>query len=170
VVALSVKAETINIPASPEGYIISQEVFLVAINSPLIEKYEPVGDGWCVSFVRAHGYEQYSGNAFSWWKYTDTDKPKVGGVVVLNESRAGHLALITDVASDSFEVVEQNYKGLYQISSRSIDFGYNKIVGFIKPKWTSASTTENTLKAETKEVQTIPAMPYVSQSYLNWVK
>ncbi len=94
--------------------------------------YVPVGDGQCVAFVQAHGYANYHGNAYQWAKYINTTVPVAGGVVVLKGGRWGHIALITAVKENSFQVVEQNYYGLYVVDHREISLTDRAIVGFIQ--------------------------------------
>lgn len=125
------------IASAPNPSLIStwQDIYVFATNQPHydIPKFnlKPTGSGQCVDFVKANGYEEYRGNARDWVKYINTDKPNIGGVVVLNESKFGHLALIIGFDT-GIVVAEQNYKGLYIVSTRSIDWDYDRIVGFIK--------------------------------------
>ena len=95
-----------------------------------IPKLKPTPNGQCVEFIKVNGFEGYRGNAQEWAKYINTDKPSIGDVVVLNEGRWGHLALITGFDTGII-VTEQNYKGLYIVSTRSIEWNYKGIVGFI---------------------------------------
>jgi hypothetical protein len=108
--------------------------YVVAVNSPtlFIPKEEPTDDGWCVSYVRAHGYEQYTGDAKDWANYINSDEPTIGGVVVLDEGPLDHLALITAVSSASLDLIEQNFEGLGIVSTRSLDRSSEDIIGFIK--------------------------------------
>lgn len=94
--------------------------------------YVPVGNGQCVDFVQAHGFAKMSGNANTWKRYINTPVPVVGGVVVLRGGRYGHVALITAVKTNSFQVVEQNYYGLYIVDHREISLTDRAIVGFIQ--------------------------------------
>lgn len=94
--------------------------------------YVPTGNGQCVDFVQAHGHANHSGNAYTWKKYINTPAPVVGGVVVLRGGRYGHVALITAVKLNSFQVVEQNFYGPYIIDHREISLTDRAIVGFIQ--------------------------------------
>ena len=106
-------------------------IFPVSIINYTPLNLEPTGNGQCVDFVKANGFEDFRGNAYQWVKYINTDKPSIGDVVVLSESKYGHLALIVGF-DKGIMVAEQNYRGLYIVSTRSIDWGYDKIVGFIR--------------------------------------
>lgn len=92
---------------------------------------KPTGNGACVDFIKVNGYKEYRGNARDWVKYINTDKPSIGGVVILNESKYGHLGLIIGI-KDGIQIAEQNYKELYQINYRTIPTDYLRIIGFIK--------------------------------------
>jgi surface antigen len=62
----------------------------------------------CVLFAKSlTGYSKLVGNAINWPK--NSKVPMVGGVVVTNESRAGHVAVITAVRDGEFDIVEANY-------------------------------------------------------------
>ena len=62
----------------------------------------------CVVFARyLTAFNQSVGAARNWPK--NTPYPSVGGVVITNESYAGHVAVITKINADSIEVVEANY-------------------------------------------------------------
>lgn len=105
---------------------------LYPFNSPKPPiKYEPVGNGQCVALVQAHGYSEYSGNANEWVKYINSNKPKIGNVVVLTEGYYGHVAIVVEVGDDWVKIVEQNYEGLGVVSYRTISMDYVNIVGYI---------------------------------------
>ena len=107
-------------------------VKLVARGSGGSGIYIPVGNGQCVDFVQAHGYSNLRGNAYLWAKYVNTAVPVAGGVVVLRGGRYGHVALVTAVKSDSVQIVEQNYFGLYIVDHREVALNDKSIVGFIR--------------------------------------
>lgn len=113
-----------------------QDVYVVAQTysyspKPTHSAYIPVGDGQCVPFIQSHGYGAYRGNAEDWKVYINSDVPVVGGVVVLDESERGHLALILAIVGDKVWIVEQNYEGVGIVSYRTIDVGYAKIAGYV---------------------------------------
>ena len=107
-------------------------VKLVAKSSGGSGIYVPVGNGQCVDFVQAHGFSRMSGNAYQWAKYINTTVPVAGGVVVFKGGRWGHIAIITAVKTNSIQVVEQNFYGLYIIDHREISLSDRSIVGFIQ--------------------------------------
>ena len=88
------------IASAPNPSLIStwQDIYVFATNQPHydIPKFnlKPTGNGQCTDFIKVNGYEEYRGNAKDWSKYINTDKPSIGGVVVLNEGKFGHLALV----------------------------------------------------------------------------
>lgn len=85
----------------------------------------------CVTFVkRLTGYDEVVGAAKNWPKNSET--PVVGGVVVLNESKPGHVAYITSVQGYSFTVSEANYKSC-QRSVRILNISDKSIMGFWNP-------------------------------------
>ena len=95
---------------------------------------EPTEDGWCVSFVRSHGFEEYNGDAHTWKRFINALEPIVGSAIVLDEGTDGHVALITAVSSGSLDLIEQNFEGLGIVSTRSLDRFSTSIVGYIHPK------------------------------------
>jgi surface antigen len=78
--------------------------------------------------VQAFGYRIYAGSALNWPKaaenagYKIKEKPEVGYAMVTKESKNGHVSLITEVYPDGVKILEQNYCGLYCVSSRVIKF------------------------------------------------
>ena len=76
--------------------------FVVATNSPLNAQnhnisYVPVGNGQCVDFIKAHGFEAFKGNAWEWAKYVNSDIGWPGYAVLLDEGPYQHLALVIDI-------------------------------------------------------------------------
>lgn len=84
----------------------------------------------CVNFVRAHSRARVGsvGYARNWPVNSRT--PKVGGVVVTRESRAGHVALITHVGNGYIVVKEANYRPCAITSGRKIPINSSLIKGF----------------------------------------
>lgn len=82
----------------------------------------------CVSLSKVlAGFNGSVGLARNW--PTNSKIPKVGEVVILNESPAGHSAYITHVWVDEFEVDETNYIPC-QRSSRIIKNNDKDIIGY----------------------------------------
>jgi len=93
--------------------------------------FKPVGNGQCVALLQAHGFEGYTGDAYEWKDRVDPDAfGWPGDAMLLDEGPYQHLVLIYN-NTDSHLVVEQNYLGEYIVSTRSIPFDYNKIIGII---------------------------------------
>ena len=83
----------------------------------------------CVEFAK-----QYLGRNNESWGAAyqikpNIDRPVVGGLVLANESKYGHAAVITAIERDGFWVVEGNYKPC-QKTRRFIKNNYPKIRGF----------------------------------------
>lgn len=96
--------------------------------------YFPVGNGQCVDFVKYNGFEAYSGDAYKWVKYVDKEAFGFpGDAILLDEGPYQHLVLIIG-NEGGYNLVEQNYEGLYIVSYRTIPFNYSKIVGIIPKK------------------------------------
>ncbi len=87
-----------------------------------------VGYCSCVIYARSiTGYNNSVGNARNWPK--NSKVPVVGGVVVTNESRVGHVAVITAVYPDKIEVQEANYSRCRK-TTRTISLNSPVIKGF----------------------------------------
>lgn len=62
----------------------------------------------CVIYAKAlTGYSQSVGYARNWPK--NSLVPTVGGVVITNESRVGHVGVITAIDGDNITIIEANY-------------------------------------------------------------
>lgn len=86
----------------------------------------------CVLFVKSViDYTNSVGAARNWPK--NTNAPIVGGVVITNESYAGHVAYITAVYNTYFHVVEGNYYSCKK-SERDIQLNDPVILGFWEPR------------------------------------
>lgn len=84
----------------------------------------------CVLVAKAFtGVTQSIGNARNWPR--NSSVPVVGGVVITNESRAGHVAFITSVSNDEFSVKEGNYEHC-KLSTRTIAINSPFILGYWK--------------------------------------
>lgn len=104
-----------------------------SVSAEVSDDLAPVGDGYCVAFVKAHGFAEYSGDAWEWKRYNNTKNPQAGDVVVLREGKVGHVALIESVSSQSLNLIEQNYKGRYVVSRRTIPKDYARIEALVSP-------------------------------------
>ena len=69
------------------------------------------------------------------WIYIIDDTPQPGDIAVWTGGRNGHVAIVTDVYSSSYDVVEQNYNNQGYCTSRTIDFSSsdNDVWGYIRP-------------------------------------
>lgn len=83
----------------------------------------------CVSFVKYKtGFNQSIGVARNW--PLNAKFGSVGGVIVLNESKAGHVALITGISEFGYVVTEANYISGKVTSGRIIPYDDLSIIGF----------------------------------------
>lgn len=104
-----------------------ERLLKASVNSRL--GYDPCS---CVSFVKfVTGYKEPVGNARNWPKVLLL--PFVGGVVITNESPAGHVAVITQVDFDNetITIVETNYKPCKK-GTRTLSMNSPKILGYWK--------------------------------------
>lgn len=95
--------------------------------------------GYCTWLVATKVRVTWRGNARDWIRnasaqgYTIGKTPRVGSIMQTRESYWGHVAYVTSVNTKkkTFTVVEMNYRGFGITSTRTIPFGYRRIVGFI---------------------------------------
>ncbi len=83
----------------------------------------------CYTYVVSQGYA-IGGHLLARWIPTNSSAPQAGGLVVTNESWAGHVAIVTSVNGDgTFNIRESNYiHGL--ITERTLSIGSAKIIGY----------------------------------------
>ena len=87
-----------------------------------------VGFCSCVLFAKSlTGYSSQVGNARNWLK--NSKVPVVGGVVITNESYAGHVGVVTAVRDGEFDIVEANYSRCRK-GTRTIKIGSKIILGY----------------------------------------
>jgi len=84
----------------------------------------------CYTYVVSQGYP-VGGHMLARWIPTNSSTPRAGGLVVTNESWAGHVAIVTSVNDDgTFNIRESNYvHGL--ITERTLSANSGKIIGFV---------------------------------------
>lgn len=101
-----------------------------------IKNLESYGNGQCVPYARYKTGIQLTGWAGSLLDraedegYLVSDIPAKGGMVITNESN-GHVAVVEDVDDKIITISEQNYKGLYIVSSRKLSINDPIIKGYI---------------------------------------
>lgn len=101
---------------------------------PNIAPTEPRGRTLCSCVLTAKaltGFNQSVGNARYWPVNTTT--AVVGGVLVENISRAGHVSVIIAVSNEGVTVKEGNYKRCSFTEGRFIPYGSPTIIGFWQP-------------------------------------
>jgi len=119
-----------------------QKAILLAVSkefAPKIPhiKHIGIGNGSCVPYARHKTGIQLFGVARTFLSqapdagYATSTMPAKGGIVVTSESSAGHVAVVEDVKENSIVVSEQNYDGLYIISSRIITLDDPIILGYV---------------------------------------
>lgn len=93
--------------------------------------------GYCTWYVATRKYVPWGGNAGTWLYHAkaygaSTGKtPKVGSIMVTNESWYGHVAVVEKVSGDSVTISEMNYAGFAKKSSRTISAKSRVIKGYI---------------------------------------
>jgi surface antigen len=94
--------------------------------------------GWCTWYVASRRYIPWTGNAGQWLYnaqsagYATGSQPRVGAVMVSNESWFGHVALVEAVYGSSFLVSEMNgVAGWGQVDYRVISANDGSVSGFI---------------------------------------
>lgn len=93
--------------------------------------------GYCTWYVATRKYVPWGGNAGTWLYHAkaygaSTGKtPKVGSIMVTNESWYGHVAIVEKVSGDSVTVSEMNYAGFAKRSTRTLSAKSRVIKGFI---------------------------------------
>lgn len=93
-----------------------------------------VGNGQCVAYAKYASGLNYSGDAIKWKKYINSKTPQKGAVVVLSSGKYGHVAVVKEIKGDKIILTEQNIKGLYVISTRTISAKDPKILGYVTKK------------------------------------
>lgn len=84
----------------------------------------------CYTYVTSQGYG-VGGHLLAKWIPTNSDSPRVGGLVVTYESWAGHVAVVTGVNGDgTFNIRESNYTHGW-ITERTMSVNSSKIKGFV---------------------------------------
>ncbi|MFA6963940.1 MAG: LysM peptidoglycan-binding domain-containing protein [Patescibacteria group bacterium] len=85
--------------------------------------------GQCYTYVVSQGYA-VSGHVLAKWIPTNSSTPRAGGLVVTNESWAGHVAIVTSVNDDgTFNLRERNYASGW-ITERTLRSDDGVIKGF----------------------------------------
>ena len=86
--------------------------------------------GQCYTYVESQGYA-IGGHVLAKWIPTNSSVPKVGGLVVTNESWAGHVAIVIGVNDDgTFNLRERNYASGW-ITERTMRADDGVIKGFV---------------------------------------
>jgi len=81
----------------------------------------------CVTFVKSVvGYDRPVGWARSWPKNSE---PEIGGVVVQNIGKYGHVAVIEGITGNTLYLVEANYKKC-RLTRRTMQITDPSIMGF----------------------------------------
>lgn len=93
--------------------------------------------GYCTWYVATRKYVPWGGNAGTWLYHAkaygaSTGKsPKVGAIVVTNESWYGHVGVVEKVSGGSITISEMNYVGFAKKSTRTISSSSRTIKGYI---------------------------------------
>lgn len=93
--------------------------------------------GYCTWYVATKKYVPWGGNAGTWLYHAkaygaSTGKsPKVGSILVTNESWYGHVAIVEKVSGDNLTISEMNYAGFAKKSTRTLSSKSRVIKGYI---------------------------------------
>lgn len=94
--------------------------------------------GYCTYYVAGKRAINWGGNAREWYGnaqasgHVTGSAPKVGAIMVTNESAYGHVAYVESVNADSsFTVSEMNYAGWGVVDYRTLSAGSVPLIGFI---------------------------------------
>lgn len=86
-----------------------------------------IGNGYCTDLVRYYRPDiPFKGNAKTWYAqavrlgYETGTEPKPDAIYWSGKGRYGHVAYVIDMDEDSFTLIEQNVRGRYIISKRSL--------------------------------------------------
>ena len=115
----------------------SQSSVKLAIATPAKPGSHTFYAGQCTSYVASKKTIPWGGNAGQWLNnaaaegYKTSSAPKTGAIVVTNESRSGHVAIVEAVKGDKILVSEMNYAGWGKITTREIPLKSGVIKGFI---------------------------------------
>jgi len=90
-----------------------------------------IGNGYCVDLVRYYKDVPFKGDAKYWYGqavklgFEVGNEPKENAIYTSLSGEHGHVALVTYVGKDNFTLLEQNVKGRYVISKRSLPLNMN---------------------------------------------
>lgn len=83
----------------------------------------------CVETAKILANKEFSPIGYARNLKPNTDTPEVGDIVIIDESPAGHLAVIKTIWADTYVIMEGNYERCVY-TEREISKQYNKIIGF----------------------------------------
>lgn len=140
--ASTVRAPTA--PVTPAPVVNNPSGKVLASSKNTSEAYTAVKEGshvfpagQCTRYVATKMVIPWNGNASTWlnkaeeFGYETSESPKQGSVIVTNEGRYGHVAVVEEVKGDSVVISEMNYAGWGKTSTREIPLDSAKIKGFI---------------------------------------
>lgn len=124
--------DTTTTPGIHAEYVVADHNIIAPISPPKA-KFGPYDVCSCVSYIR-----WLTGIKFDPIKYAknlpiNAKTPQIGGIVVLNDSFAGHLAEVIQISVDNFTVKEANYYHC-ALSTRIISINAPDIMGFYNPE------------------------------------
>lgn len=105
-----------------------------------INRYYWQGNGQCVSYARNRSGILVYGAAWSILSRLDTEifgtstQPQIGNILLTSEGPYNHVAVVEEVFDDYILVTEQNFRGLFVVSSRKISIDSEVILAYIYKK------------------------------------
>ncbi len=101
-------------------------------NSGILPGDYGIAAGQCVNYVRNITGFEGSGNANTWTRYINYDKPVVGSIVVMALGPNGHIGevIYIDYENRRMLVESRNLHGLYIVSQDWFDIDDDTILGY----------------------------------------
>lgn len=130
-----------------QGDVYVQALSSIGIQTPNIKQIGPTknkiflpGDdnprvaGQCVNYVKYVTGIEYSGNAFEWVKYINSDSPTKYSIAVIRAGKWGHIGLVVDddYSDGRVTIRSRNWEGLWIISDDEFDIDDLRIAGYIR--------------------------------------
>lgn len=93
--------------------------------------------GYCTWYVASRRYVPWGGNAGTWLYnakvsgYSTGKTPRVGSIIVTNESWWGHVGIVEKVSGSQITISEMNYERFAKVNRRTLSVGSRQIKGYI---------------------------------------
>ena len=117
------------------GYL-TPDITIITIRTPELYGVTYYGNGSCVSYTKARTSIKMGGWAGTFLSRAEEEgygvhtEPIIGAVMVTNDA-GGHVAVVEEIIENSIRISEQNYRGPYIVSERTILKDDQSILGYI---------------------------------------